>query len=77
MLTDAWVGIIAWNDTAELCLTAEEEVTFYSDKKRWAGLRAVSFLFIHCDGYTTSSGIQLHWMPLTVIQRSTWKANIH
>lgn len=48
MLAD--VGIIAGNDTAELCLTAEEEVTFYSDRKRWAGLRAVSFLFIHCDG---------------------------
>jgi len=53
-------------------LTPEEEVTFYGHGKRVAGLGAASFLFVHADAQTTSSGVQLHRVPLTVIQGRTW-----
>lgn len=52
-----------------LCpLTTKKEVTFCSDRKSRAALSVLSFLFIHSEGQTASSGVHLHQMPLAVTE---------
>lgn len=55
-------------------LTAEEELTVCGQRKWDADVNGGSFVFVHRDAQVILSRVQLHRMPLTIVQ--TW-ACIH
>lgn len=69
--TGTFYSLITDFETICFPLTTEEELTSYGDGG--AGMSDASFFFIYSDGQTTSSGVQLYWMPLTVIQSRTYE----
>lgn len=53
-------------------LTTEKKMNSSGNKKRGTGVSSGSFISVHCDSQTSSSGDQLHRVPLAVIQSWTW-----
>lgn len=50
------------------CLTTKEELAVCGEEEGDAGVSCGSFVCVHCDAQMIMSGVQLHIMPLTVIQ---------
>lgn len=53
-------------------LTTKVKLTSCGNKKRGTGVSRGSFISVHGDGHMSSSGDQLHRVPLTVIQSWAW-----